>query len=235
MSISKAWDWKKENNAVWSRPSEESYYIAERWKAQQQKDILDFGCGLGRHSIYFAKQGFSVSAFDLSEEGVSSLRKWAKDENVNVQTTVCDMLNLPYADNSFDCIFAYHVISHTDTNGMKTILAEIRRILKPGGEIFLSLCSKETWSFKDAGYPKMDDNTVIKTDDGPEKGIPHFFVTLDDIIRLFHEFSLISVRHVDDCYFEGKKCSSKHYFILAKNVAKNEFPGPLCQDFGENK
>lgn len=219
MSISKAWDWKQENNAIWRKPCEESYYIAERWKVQQQKAILDFGCGLGRHSIYFAKQCFSVSAFDLSEEGVSSLREWAKDENVNIHTTICDMLKLPYADNSFDGIFAYNVISHTDTNGMKTILAEIKRILKPGGEIFLSLCSKETWTFKDSGYPKIDDNTVVKTDDGPEKGIPHFCVNLDDIVRLFHEFSVISVRHVDDCYFEGRKCNSKHYFILAKNTA----------------
>lgn len=217
MSISKAWDWKQENNPIWSKPSEESYYIAERWKTQHRKDILDFGCGLGRHSIYFAKQGFSVSAFDLSEEGVSSLREWAKAENVNIHTTVCDMLSLPYADNWFDGIYAYNVISHTDTNGMKTILAEIKRILKPGGEIFLTLCSKETWSFKDAGYPKIDENTVVITDEGPEKGIPHFGVNLDDIERLFHEFSVISVRHVDDCYLEGRKSNSKRYFVLAKN------------------
>lgn len=215
MSISKAWDWKKDHNSIWRKPSEESYYIAERWKARQYQEILDFGCGLGRHSIYFARHGFTVSAFDLSPEGVTSLREWAEAENLSINTTVSDMIKLPYADNLFDCIFAYHVISHTDTNGMQSILAEIKRIMKPGGEIFLTLCSKETWSFTDAGYPKIDDNTVVKTDEGPEKGIPHFYVTLDDIVQLFQEFEILKIRHVDDCYFEGKKYNSKHYFILA--------------------
>lgn len=129
------------------------------------------------------------------------------------------MLKLHYPDNSFDCIFAYHVISHTDTQGMKTILSEIERVLRPNGEIFLSLCSKDTWFFKEAGFPKIDENTIVKTEEGPEKGIPHFYVTIDDVLKLFGKFEMQSIRHVDDCYFEGEKRNSKHYFILAKRHA----------------
>lgn len=220
MGVSKAWNWKQANNAIWRKPSEESFFIANRWKEEKYKDLLDFGCGLGRHSIYFAQQGFCVSAFDLSVDGIDTLVDWAKDENLSIHTDICDMMGLPYADNSFDCIFAYHVISHTDTKGMRIILSEIERVLRPGGEIYLSLCSKDTWSFKEAGYPKIDDNTVIKTDKGPEEGIPHFYVTLDDAIQLFNEFKIQSIRHVDDCYFDGQKRNSKHYFILAKYPAK---------------
>lgn len=216
MSVSKAWNWSEEHSPIWREPSEESYFIARRWKQQGCKDVLDFGCGLGRHAIYFAQQGFRVSAFDLSQEGVDTLAAWAKAEGVQVETQVCDMLKLPYEANSFDAIFAYHVISHTDTAGANVILSEIARVLRPGGEVFLSLCSKDTWSFKDAGYPKLDENTVVKTDDGPEQGIPHFYVTLNDIVALFGAFTVERVRHVDDCYFAGRKQNSKHYFVLAK-------------------
>lgn len=223
MSVSKAWDWSKETNSLWMEPSEESYYLAERWKNKYQK-LLDFGSGLGRHSIFFAKCGFKVSAFDLSREGVEHLRNWAEREKLNIKTEIADMQNLPYPEKSFDCIFAYHVISHTDTNGMNRIISEIKRILKDGGEFYLTLCSKETWSFKEAGFPKLDANTVIKKEDGPENDIPHFFVSLNDIIRLFKEFEIIRIRHTDDCYSDGKKRNSKHYFILGSQPSGTNSP-----------
>lgn len=221
MSISKEWQWSKEENAIWLSPSEESYYLANRWKEAGFHNILDFGCGLGRHSIYFAKEGFNVTAFDLSKDGVQHLHEWAERENLNIKTEVADMLNLPYPDSSFDCIFAYHVISHTDTKGVKVIIKELLRVLKEGGEFYITLCSKETWSYKEANYPMLDDNTVVKIEEGPENGVPHFFVTIDDILELFKDNTIIRIRHVDDCYFDGDKRNSKHYFILANRNNHN--------------
>ena len=127
-----------------------------------------------------------------------------------------DMLSLKYNVNAFDCIFAYHVISHTTSNGIIKIIDEIKRVLRPDGEIYLSLCSKDTWSFKDAGFPKLDDNTIIKDEEGAEKNIPHFYVNIDDILRLFKDFEIYNIRHIDDCYFDGAIRNSKHYFITAK-------------------
>jgi len=216
MTISKAWDWGKESCPIWLQPSEESYYIAQQWKDKNFKKVLDFGCGLGRHSIFFAKQGFDVSAFDLSVEATEHLKSWAEKENLSIDIINADMLQLPYYDNSFDAIFAYHVISHTDSVGIKKIINEISRVLKIGGEVFLTLCSKESWSFKDAGYPRVDENTVIKTDEGPEKGVPHFYVSLDDIFNLFANYDIERIRYIDDCYFSGKKQNCKHYYIFAR-------------------
>lgn len=216
MSISKAWNWSANAEDFWRIPSEESIAMAARWKECGYRDVLDFGCGLGRHAIYFAKSGFSVSAFDLSAEGVASLNTWAEKEQLHIPTECCDMQELPYADDSFDAVFAYHVISHTDSVGITKILAEMRRVLRSGGEAFLTLCSKDTWSFRDAGYPKHDENTVIKTAEGPEYGIPHFYVDMDDVERLFSGMELISVRHIDDCWFAGKRQNSKHYFVRVR-------------------
>ncbi len=218
MSVSKAWNWKENQSGIWLEPSEESYFVAERWKKQGCKVLLDFGCGLGRHSIFFAQKGFDVSAFDLSEDAVNHLRGWAEKERLKIDARTADMLSLPYPDNSFDCLFAYHVISHTDTAGFNRIINEVKRVIKPDGEIYITLCSKETWSFAKAGFPVIDENTVRRTDDGPEKDIPHFYVSLDDIIRTFGavNLELKSVRHIDDCYFDGGKKNGKHYFILAR-------------------
>lgn len=216
MSISKAWQWEKEKNDFWLYPSEESFFISHHWKEKGFKDLLDYGCGLGRHSVYFAKQDFNVTSFDLSEHAINYLKNWSKKEKLNINLKITDMIKLPFKTNSFDCIFAYHVISHTDSKSIKKIIAEINRVLKPNGEIFLSLCSKDTWSFKDSGYPKIDENTIIKTDEGSEKGIPHFYVNLEETIELFKDFNILKIRHTDDCFFNNTIQNSKHYFILAK-------------------
>lgn len=216
MSISKPWDWNAPVDAVWQIPSEESYGIAARWKRAGFHDLLDFGCGLGRHSIYFAQEGFDVQAFDLSPEAGKSLTAWAAREQLHIPFTLADMLALPYADNSFDCIFAYHVVSHTDCIGIRTIFSEICRVLRPQGEIYLTLCAKDTWSFCKAGYPQIDANTIRKTGDGPENGIPHFYVDFDDIMELLPPLEPVTMRHINDCWYGAERHESKHYFILAR-------------------
>ena len=217
MTQSKAWDWEVVKNPVWRIPCEESFYYASRWKEKGYSHLLDLGCGLGRHTVFFTKQGFCISAMDLSSEAVRSTEAWLKDEAILADVKLGDMLSLPYPDASFDCLFSYHVISHTDTPGAKKIISEIHRVLMPDGEIFLTLCSKDTWSYKDAGFPVIDENSVLKTD-GTEVNVPHFYVNLDDVFVLLEGFEIIKVRHVDDCYFDGKATNSKHYFILARRL-----------------
>lgn len=223
MVESKGWNWETADDTIWLEPAEESYYFCEKWKKQGRRSVLDLGCGLGRHALLFAKSGFKVTAADISEYAVKQLREAENRENVIITSKICDMLNLPYRENSFDCIFSYLAVSHTDTEGFHKILNKIKEILKPDGEIFLTLCSKEAYSFSEAGYPRIDENTVIKTKEGPEKDVPHFFVNLCDIRKLFEpDFELISVRHVDNCISKGIIQNNKHYHIWARLKKENK-------------
>lgn len=217
MVESKGWDWKSADTEIWLDPAEESYYYCERWKRDGKRSILDLGCGLGRHSILFAKNGFDVTAADISDYAVKKAEQTAKREGLNINTVVCDMLDMPFGENSFDCIFSYFAISHTDTEGFSKILNKFKEILKPNGEIYLTLCSKETWSFKEADFPKIDENTILRTDEGPEKNIPHFFVDLNDVKRLFEpDFKLLRVRFIDNCIYEGVIQNNSHYHVYAR-------------------
>jgi ubiquinone/menaquinone biosynthesis C-methylase UbiE len=216
--ISKPWDWAKNSQDIWNEPSEESYYLLNRWKNKQFQDFLDLGCGLGRHSLLFSQAGFNVNSFDLSAEAISGLMKKSAERGLsNISCAVGDMNELPYADASIDCLLAYHVISHTDSRGIRKILGEIKRVLKPSGEFFLTLCSKNSWSFQKAGYPKHDDNTIIKVEDGPENGIPHFYSDEETVRELFKGFRLVNMKHVNDLVFGEKELrDSWHYFILGE-------------------
>jgi ubiquinone/menaquinone biosynthesis C-methylase UbiE len=214
MVISKEWNWAEVKDDFWNEPSEDVYYYVNRWSKKNYKQFLDLGCGLGRHSILFAQNGFDTYSFDLSPVGLDVLDKKAKEEGVKINTKIGDINKLPYESGMFDCLLAYHVISHTDTEGIKVILDEINRVLKKGGEFYITLCSKNSPSFTNENYIKIDKNTIVKTEE-PEKDVPHFYSDYEDVIRLLKEFEIIRVRHIEDI-FEG--ATSWHYFIHGRKL-----------------
>ena len=221
MIKSKEWDWEKvkgKQEEYWKEPSIESFYLINRWKKDDKKDFLDLGCGLGRHTILFAKNGFKTRAFDLSENAIKRAKEYAQKENVDVEFKLGDMLNLPYDDESLDCILCRNVISHTNTEGMKKIIKELYRVLRNNGEVYLTLGSKETWGFKQTDWPLVDPNTRIRMDEGPEKGIPHFYADYDLIEELFKSFNIETIYQLEDFYKNENEelSSSKHYHVLIK-------------------
>jgi SAM-dependent methyltransferase len=216
---SKGWDWKivSDNIAdVWKNPAPETYYLLHRWKQQNKKTFLDLGCGLGRHCILFGLNGFDVSAFDISENAIERTGAWAKELGINLELKQGDMLNVPFTDNSMDCILCMNVISHTDTNGVHKIANELKRVLKSGGECYFTLASKETWGFKQ-NWPVVDENTKLRDEPGPEYMVPHFYADRDAILKIFCDFEIIETKHIgtyitkDDKTFE-----SYHWHVLIR-------------------
>src|SRR5215510_15621794 len=94
------------------------------------KDLLDFGCGMGEESIYFAKLGARVTGIDISEVGVASLRKRAAHHRLEV--TALEMRADPtsFKDASFDRIHGLGILHHI---GIEPGLEEVKRLLRPGG------------------------------------------------------------------------------------------------------
>lgn len=214
MTKSKGWDWEKANQEPWLKPTDDCFYLSSKWLEKGYTKLVDLGAGLGRHSVYFAKQGFEVDALDVSEYALDHISEWAEKDSVEVNTILCDIMGtLPYPDQSVDCVFAYHAISHTDTAGIKNLISELERVIKPGGEIYTSLCSKEGWEFSKAGYEIIDQNTVLVDEDGPEKNVPHFFANRDDILKLFQNFNIERIRHIDYCYLNSKELDCKYYYV----------------------
>ncbi len=222
MIESKGWNWKivkDENEKIWKNPSIESYYLLNRWKSQNKRYFLDLGCGLGRHSILFGKNEFNVNCFDISEEAITRTKEWATKENLKFDYKIGDMLNLPYNDQQFDCIYCRNVISHTDTEGIKQIISELDRVMKHDGECYLTLGSKDTEAFKQKNWPLIDENTRLRMEKGPEYKVPHFYVDYNLAKQLFSNFKIINI-HQEIDYYEKQNSTkeSYHYHILIKKT-----------------
>lgn len=216
---SQGWNWEIVTDDfadVWKNPAPETFYLLSRWKKQNKKTFLDLGCGLGRHTILFAANGFDVSAFDISDNAIERTGAWAKEMGFDVVIKHGDMLNIPFDDASMDCILCMNVISHTDTNGTYKIAEELKRVLKSGGECYLTLGSKETWGYKQ-NWPVVDENTKLRDEPGPEYMVPHFYADYDVIFKIFKDFDIIDVKHIGTYYTKNDKTyESYHWHVLIR-------------------
>ena len=215
----KGWDWQKNDDERWLIPSHEIHYLSSRWQNNQSRNFLDLGCGLGRHSIFMAQNGFQVSAFDISSYGLDILKNQAQKEDLRIDIQQGDMLKLPFPDHSFDCLLAYHVIHHTDTNGFKKTLSEIERVLKPGGEVYLTLLSKNSWPFVHRDPQRMiDKNTLLRDEIATERDVPHFFLALEELADIFENWQQLQVPTEIIEYYDNGKFSAHWHLLLKKTT-----------------
>ena len=217
---SKAWKWeivKNDFEDKWKTPSQESYFLLHRWHNQGRESVVDLGCGIGRHSILFAEAGFKTYAMDLSENAVARAAEWAKERQLPIDFRVGDMKNLPYDKESMDAIFAYYVISHADTKGVIEILKQIRGVLKPNGEAYLTFGSKDSWGWKE-NWPIVDPNTKLRQEDGPDNNVPHFYADSKLIFELLQDFDIIDLKQIQkiEKKSDGSIKDHHHYHVLAK-------------------
>lgn len=100
--------------------------------------VLDFGCGMGRLSKYFSPLVKQIEGTDRAEEMIKVAKNGAPS-NVNYLYTPSH--ELPYADNHFDKVFTYGVLQHINDEELQKVLAEIYRVMKPGGKF---VCLEQT-------------------------------------------------------------------------------------------
>ncbi|MFA6602732.1 MAG: class I SAM-dependent methyltransferase [Candidatus Shapirobacteria bacterium] len=217
MLQSKPWNWNVADSEYWQTAASEVYPLVSRWKKLNLTRLLDLGCGVGRHALLFASNGFKVSATDLSAEGIEKLNQHAQSNNLQIDTQVADMIALPYANNSFDCLIAYHAIYHQDDQGIKKVISEINRVLTPGGEAFITFNSQSNSAFSDPNNTHLSPNTIIKNS-GHESGIPHFYATKGGIEQLLTGFNIVEFSHKEEYYQDDPNYVAAHYFVLVKKI-----------------
>src|SRR5262245_40105929 len=96
--------------------------------------ILDLGSGPGANTWYAAREGFSVSAIDGSPTAIERLKKRLADDRLEVDARVGDFLQLPWSDGTFDAVIDNAALCCNSFGAVKRVVAEVARVLKPGGQ-----------------------------------------------------------------------------------------------------
>lgn len=95
--------------------------------------ILELGCGSGGIAAYIAEQcGGTVTGIDYAPAAIGQAQVWAARGAGRLRYEVADIVAPPFADGSFTAVVAIDTLYFTD---LDTTLAEIRRVLAPGGQL----------------------------------------------------------------------------------------------------
>jgi tRNA (uracil-5-)-methyltransferase TRM9 len=123
----------------WSIFRTELEVLAHRW---QRGKLLNIGCAHGPDFLPF-RQGFDLYGVDFSAEMLRFARKYSQKFSFTVSLSLADVGHLPYLDETFDwalSVATYHHIRGKEDK--QAALNELRRVLKPGGEAFITVWNR---------------------------------------------------------------------------------------------
>ncbi|MGE8216666.1 Ubiquinone biosynthesis O-methyltransferase [compost metagenome] len=120
-------------------------YVAQRAPLRGAR-VLDIGCGGGLLSEALAREGAEVTAIDLAPELVKVARLHSLESGVSVDYRLQAAEDLAAEQpGSFDVVTCMEMLEHVPDPG--AIIAACHRLLKPGGQLFLSTVNRTPAAF----------------------------------------------------------------------------------------
>ena len=188
-------------------PSEPAKKSLKLFQEKNINKIVELGAGLGRDSIFFAKNSIHVSALDYSVSGIKIINEKAVNQNLskNISTKIFDVRKkLPFKDNSIEACFSHMLYCMALTsNELENLNNEIYRILKPNGINIYTVRHTNDGDYK-KGIHRGED---LYENDG---FIVHFF-SKEKVNSLLNGFENLKIEN-----FEEGKFPRKLFFVCNK-------------------
>ena len=119
--------------------------VAVDFDGYQDRALIEVGCGIGTDLVRFARGGAAVTGVDLATRSIDLARANFALHGLSdaADLRVADGEALPFADGTFDVVYAHGVLQYTaDPSRM---VNECRRVLKPGGEAIFMVYNRYSW------------------------------------------------------------------------------------------
>jgi len=219
----------KKHGKVFLEPQEEIVRIVNVFKKNRVKKVLDLGCGLGRHIVYFTKHGFNTYGIDIAGEGINLTKKWLKDEGLKADLKVGNIYKkLPYKNDSFDAVISTQALHHEVIEKIREAIKEIERVLIPNGFVFITFRKRkfrkfypnltivEKYGKQKTNYKVIAPRTYMPVEGG-EKDLPHYLFNREIVGKEFKNFKNRKI------WVDSKK---RHYCFLGQLKTVKGFKGP---------
>jgi SAM-dependent methyltransferase len=181
------------------------------FKRHKFRDVLDLGCGVGRHCVYLAENGFDVVGLDVSGSALRTAKEWIREKrSTNADFILGSMTDIPFGDCSFDVVIGVSVLHHAMKGQILRAVDEIHRVLRGNGLFLTNLVSIEDRRYGKGEEVEADTFTVLEDfEDGRFKELHHFF-TREKVIQLLAQFTTIKVAPL----VGGRECQPHHYWKI---------------------
>jgi tellurite methyltransferase len=114
------------------RPSAMCYKVLSLMPPDRPLKLLDIGCGEGRNAVFFARNGYQVTGFDLSPVGVEKTKEVAEDIGVSVEAFVADLLEFRLKE-AYDILFSTGTLHYIPQPLRAEILDNYKQFTNPNG------------------------------------------------------------------------------------------------------
>jgi SAM-dependent methyltransferase len=175
----------------WGRypPEELVRFVARTFRDPAERKtlkVLEVGCGPGANLWYLAREGFQISGIDGSAHAIGQARERLRAENLGAAPQTADLLvgnfaTLPWPDATFDAVIDIEAISANTLPTIRSVLAEIERVLKPGGWLFSKMFGPKTSGILTGRL--VDDRTTENPSEGALAGVGVLHAFTEEEIR----------------------------------------------------
>ena len=114
------------------RPSSIARILFQMYPPHEEQKLLDIGCGEGRDSIFFAQNGYQVTGFDSSAEGVKKSLARAQELKLSIDFFQAD-INEYRLQDFYDVVYASGALHYIPRPLRKEIVSNYKRFTNPGG------------------------------------------------------------------------------------------------------
>jgi SAM-dependent methyltransferase len=194
-----------------------------RWLKKQKKKegavldmddvrVLDLGSGTGRNTYYFAEQGAHAIGYEFSPTALDMAKEVAHAGGLDIEYRLQDIGKpFPLGDGAVDVVLDVTSSNSLSDAGRATYLAEVHRVLEPGGYLFVRALSLEG----DAHAKEL-----VKRFPGPD---PDTYVH-PDLHLIEKVFTRESLQKAYGAYFDIKELKRvQHYATVAGRTYKRSY------------
>jgi len=188
-------------------PSAAAIKSLKSFKEKSIRNIVELGAGLGRDTVFFAKNSINVHALDYSQASIESITNKSEKLNLTnfIKAKVFDIRKkLPFEDNSVEGCFSHMLYCMALSNSdLENLNNEICRILKPGGINIYTVRNIDDGDYKNGTHR----GEGLYENDG---FIVHFF-SKEKVKQLSEGFEVLDIKKFEEGKFPRK-------LFIVKNI-----------------
>ncbi len=172
--------------------------------------VLEAGCGYGRNLVHLMREGCEVFALDADSAGVEHVRQLSASLETGLPAKnflVGRIEKMPFPDEFADAVICSAVLHFAkDEEQFRAMLAELWRVLRPGGLLFCRLGSRIGMEFR-----RLRDNVFLLPD-----GSKWFLVDEEMLLELTGELNAVLVDPIKTTIVQDHRCMTT--WVLRKRM-----------------
>jgi tellurite methyltransferase len=196
----------KQDDYYWGfQPSVMCYKVLQHMPPVKHLRLLDIGCGEGKDAVFFARNGYDVTAFDLAEPGIEKTKRLAEYLGVHIHTFVADV-NEFRLDTEFDILYSNGVLHYIPLELRENIFNNYKKYTSVNGINILSAFVKKPF-----------------IEPAPETETYSYKWLSSELFTLYHDWRIdISEEVIFDCMSSGTPHKHAMNRVLAKKPGNLE-------------